>query len=143
MNIKIIYETQTGTTQYVAEVIQAELSQKGHQVQLHSIKYDGLNPSTEGMEVLIFGAPTYDDGKLEKTMKGYVDQAQIDLSKFKVVVFGLGNRTYPQFCMSADMLEKWVQDHQGKLISETLRVDGFPDDLNPILNWVRTLQSKL
>jgi flavodoxin I len=139
MNIKIIFETQTGTTQYVAETIQKQLTAAGHQVLLHSVKYDGPQPALEGVDAVIFGAPTYDDGMLEKTMREFIRQYSPDLSTKKIAVFGLGNSTYPQFCVAADMLNQWVRTKGGQPLLAPLKVDGFPDDLTPITTWVQQL----
>jgi flavodoxin I len=135
MRIKIIYETKTGTTQYVTEILQKEWSQKGHQVDTHTLKYQGDQPDLHGIDVVVFGAPTYNDGLVEETMQHFTEISSIDLSPFKVAVFGLGNREYPQFCTAATLLEKWVLEHQGKLVVEALKVDGFPNDLSPIIAW--------
>jgi flavodoxin I len=139
MNIKIVFETQTGATQYVAEVIRDNLQAAGHTVALHSVKYDGQQPSLEGFDVLLFGGPTYDDGKLEKNLREFITNYQPDLSQYKVAVFGLGNRTYPQFCVSADILEDWVKERGGTPLTEALRVDGFPDHLEKIKEYVDRL----
>lgn len=143
MHIKIIYETQTGTTQYVVEVIRDQLQAAGHQVHLHTIKYDGMQPSLEGMDAVLFGGPTYDDGKLEKTLRELIAHFQPNLTPYKVAVFGLGNRNYPQFCTSADILEDWVRACGGTPLVAPLRVDAFPDDLTEITSYVRSLLSAL
>ena len=143
MNIKIIYETQNGNTQYVAEVMQKLLGQVGHTVALHSAKYNGFQPDLANTQALLFGAPTYDDGYLEKTMQDLIAQFNPDLSQHKVAVFGLGNRIYPQFCKAADVLEEWVKKNNGVPVISTLRIDNFPDDLTPIEQWVNQLQQTL
>lgn len=139
MHIKIIYETQTGTTQYVAEVIRDQLQAAGHTVYLHTLKYDGMQPSLEAMDAVLFGGPTYDDGKLEKTLRECITNFQPNLSAYKVAVFGLGNRNYPQFCTSADILEDWVRSCGGTPLVAPLRVDAFPDDLTEITVYVQSL----
>ncbi len=143
MNIKIVYETQNGTTQYVAETILHQLQAAGHQVYLHSIKYDGAQPNLDGMDLILVGAPTYDDGKLEKTMLEFIQSFQVDFTNRKVAVFGLGNSTYPLFCRAADILEEWVRSKGGAPLVSTLRVDGFPDELQPIIEWTKQLQAAL
>jgi len=139
MNILILYETQNGSTQYVVEVMKSTLEKSNHQVTLHSLKYQGVTPDIESNDVIIFGAPTYDDGKLEKTMLAFISSFKADLSQKKVAVFGLGNRTYPQFCVSATILTEYVQSCHGQVLLEPLRVDGFPDDVTPITTWVSQL----
>lgn len=135
MNILIVYETQTGTTQYVAEVMQRELSSLSHQVKLHSIRYDGNSPDLSQADLVIFGGPTYDDGLLEKTLREFIQQFHPQLAEKKVAVFGLGNRSYPQFCKAADILEAWVVQSGGKCLVPSLRVDGWPNHLQQVQEW--------
>jgi flavodoxin len=136
MKIKIIYETQTGTTQYVAEVMQKKFATLGHQADLHSVRYNGSTPELEGYDAVLFGAPTYEDGKLETAMRVFITRFSTDLSKYKVAVFGLGNTTFPQFCVSAKILEEWVVQNKGVPSIPALKVDGFPDNVKPIEEWV-------
>jgi|GEM_PF-599869 len=143
MRIKIIYETQTGTTQYVSEVMQEKLTELGHQVDLHSVRYDGHSPDIIGYDALLIGAPTYEDGKLETAMRVFIARFTPNLSTYKVAVFGLGNSTYPQFCTSATILEDWVKKHGGTPLMPALKIDGFPDDLAPIEKWIAELNSQM
>jgi flavodoxin len=142
MKVKIVFETQTGTTQYVAEIIQKQLQAAGHTADLHSIKYQGQTPDFTGYDMVLFGAPTYEDGKLENTMRIYITKTTLDMSKMKVAVFGLGNSFYPLFCKSADALEEWVKKNNGAPLIPALRVDGFPDNLEPITSWTAQLIGK-
>lgn len=143
MKIKLIFETQTGTTQYVAETIQQQLTAKGHQVDLHSVRASGYQPVLDGYQAVILGAPTYDDGKLETAMKVLTTRYTADLSKYKVAVFGLGNSSYPIFCAAAPLLEEWVKKNNGTVVIPSLKVDGFPDNLAPITQWVDQLHAAL
>jgi flavodoxin I len=136
MKIKIVYETQSGTTQYVAELMQKELQALGHQADIHSVRYDGMQPDFSGYDGLLFGSPTYEDGQMENSMKVFTARTTLDLSKFKIGVFGLGNSYYPQFCTAADLLVQWVEKNQGKALTAPLKIDGFPDDVAPIQKWV-------
>jgi len=139
MNILIIYQTQNGTTQYVTEVIQKQLQDAGHQVSLHSVKMQGFELNMKDYDLILFGAPTYEDGKLENSMRVFVAKNSPDFSQKKVAVFGLGNKFYPQFCISADILAEWVRKNKGTLLVEPLKIDGFPDNLQPIQSWVASL----
>ncbi len=143
MNIKIIYETQTGTTEYISQVMREKLIALGHQVDLHSVRYDGHSPDISQCDAILIGAPTYEDGKLETAMRVFITRFTPDLSKHKVAVFGLGNSTYPQFCTSATLLEEWVKKQSGVPLLPALRIDGFPDDLTPVERWLEEFNAKL
>lgn len=143
MNVVIVFETLTGTTQYVAEVMQTKLVELGHQVDLHSVRYQGQEPDFSKYQVVLFGAPTYDDGKLEQGMRVFIAKSKVDLSQLKVAVFGLGNSSYPQFCIAADVLEQWVSQQGGHVAIPSLRIDGFPDDVTPIQDWIVELDKAI
>ncbi|MBW7955305.1 flavodoxin family protein [Patescibacteria group bacterium] len=143
MKAVIIYETLTGTTQYVAEAMQTQLKELGHEVDLHSLRYQGNQPDLSQYELILFGAPTYEDGKLEQAMRVFIARCKEDLSKYKVAVFGLGNSSYPQFCTSAKILEEWVIKQNGKPLVPVLRIDGFPDDMSPIEEWIDSVHQAL
>lgn len=136
MRVLIVYETLTGTTQYVAEVMQTKLAELGHQTDLHSVRYQGQDPDFSKYQMVLFGAPTYDDGKLEQGMRVFIAKCKADLSQLKVAIFGLGNSSYPQFCTSATVLEEWVTQQHGHVQIPSLKVDGFPDDVSPIQDWI-------
>lgn len=135
MKVKIIYSTQSGTTEYVAEVMQKHLSTLGHLADLHNVKKaEALD--LNGYDAILFGAPTYENGRLESGMQKFVTSFKSDFSKYKIGVFGLGNSMYPEFCTSAQILHDWVIQQHGKVTTSPLRVDGFPEDVTPLQHWV-------
>ncbi len=135
MKIKIIYETQVGTTKYVAEIIQKKLSTLGHEVDLHSLRTNGRQPDLTGYDAVLFGSPTYNSGQPEPTVSQFMNEFQNDLSPYKVAVFSLGDRSYPEFCGSAEILETWITGHGGNVSIPSLKIDGYPMDFSPILAW--------
>jgi flavodoxin I len=143
MKAIIIYETLTGTTQYVAEVMKDELVATGFTVDLHSVRYQGHQLNLKDYDLILFGAPTYEDGKLEQGMRVFIARTKEDFSQYNIAVFGLGNSTYPHFCASADILEEWVKKNNGTPLVPTLRIDGFPDDLTPITQWISEVCQKI
>lgn len=136
MRAIIVYNTQTGTTQYVAEILQSKLQEFGHQVDLHSVREQGSDLDFSSYQMVILASPTYDDGKLEQGMRVFITKCKADLSPLKMAVVGLGNTSYPQFCTAATILEEWVIQQKGHVQIPTLRIDGFPDDVTPIQDWV-------
>ncbi len=143
MQILILYTTQTGTTKYVSEIIEKVLIGTGHSVQLHNPQHDDPAKLATLPDVILLGAPTYDDGKLYQPMIDFLTKWKGDLNSRKLGIFGLGNRTYPLFCRSADLIGEWVGKNGGQITFETLRVDGFPDDKSEIENWAQVISTQL
>lgn len=139
MKVKIIYETQVGTTKYVAETIQKKLTELGHQVDLHAVRSRGMKPVIEGYDLVVFGSPTYNAGQLETSMTELVATFAPDLSSYKVAIFALGDQSYGHFCGAAEILEAWITARGGKLAVPTLKIDGYPKSATPIVEWAEQL----
>jgi len=137
MSILIIFGTVSGTTEYVATIIQRYLNEIGNQTDLYNV-FGSTQPSFTKYDTLLFGAPTYDEG-LEPSMMEFISQNTINLSKYKVAVFGLGDKIYPEFCTSVEILEKWIIKSSGKLSVLSLKIDGYPTETESIGRWVKQL----
>jgi flavodoxin I len=139
MKILILFSTMMGTTEEVAKRIQKNLMASGNQIDLYNV-FDNPEIDFAEYDVLIMGAPTYDEG-LEINMKQYIDQQNPNLSKQKIAIFGLGDKMYPQYCTSVDILEKWVTKNSGKLSIESLRIDGYPLTMAFIDGWAKQISN--
>lgn len=128
-----------GTTEVVAKSIQKSLAASGNQIDLYNV-FDNPEIDFSEYDVLILGAPTYDEG-LEINMKQYIDRQNPNLSKQKIAIFGLGDKMYPQFCTSVGILEKWVTKNSGKLSIESLRIDGYPIKTEFIDIWAKQISN--
>ncbi len=143
MKILILYTSQTGTTKYVSEIISKVLETAGHTILIHNPQSDNPTLLQSEFEVILLGAPTYEDGKLYQPMIDFLSTWKLDFSSKKIGIFGLGSTTYPLFCKAADILGQWVKKSGGSLFFSTLRVDGFPDDKTPIEQWANEVLSKI
>jgi len=139
MKVLIFYSTMMGTTEVVAKSIQKSLAASGNQIDLYNV-FDNPEIDFSEYDVLILGAPTYDEG-LEINMKQYIDRQNPNLSKQKIAIFGLGDKMYPKYCTSVDILEKWVIKNSGKLSIESLRIDGYPLTMEFIDVWVKEISN--
>lgn len=136
MKIKIIFGSEVGTTQYVAELMSKMLTDRGHEVDLHHVGLKGVQPVINDYEVLLFGSPTYYGGNLEQKMDKFVKEFKQSLGQFKIGIFSLGDSGYEHFCGSARILEDWVVNSGGKISLPTLKIDGYPHDTASIKQWV-------
>jgi len=135
MKTLIIYETQAGTTQYVATLIQQELLGLGQEAELHQVSVDG-SPNLDAYQTVIFGAPTYGHGNVDFKMADFLATFKPDLAGKNVAVFGLGESSYDVFCAAADILNQWVQTHGAKPLVSPLKIDGYPADIPVLKKWV-------
>ncbi|HLL60788.1 MAG TPA: flavodoxin domain-containing protein, partial [Candidatus Nitrosocosmicus sp.] len=68
-------------------------------------------------------------------------------SKTKFAVFGCGDSSYTNFCGAVLHLEEFVQKTGGKLVTDSLRIDGFFFDMDKSINltkeWTKRLNDKI
>ena len=150
MNILLVWATNSGTTQTVAQMITDALTAAGHTVNSKEARAATQEDFT-GPEVFILGSPSWDfDGK-----EGYPHEDFLPLmEKLKTLtvakpfaVFGLGDSSYKYFCGAVDHLEELVKNMKGTLLVPSLRIDKFYSDqtgnTDKLNAWVEELKKKL
>ena len=122
MKTKIIYGSDTGNTEVIAEDLVKLLGE--HEV----LTVDELEESDwEGNELYILGIPTWYDGELQSDWEDYLDDFQkIDFTGKTVAVFGLGDQIgYDEwFCDGIGILAEVVEKNGGKVIGNW-PTDGY------------------
>lgn len=150
MNILIVWATNSGTTQTVAQMITDALTTAGHSV----ISKEARQTSPEdftGPQAILLGSPSWDfDGN-----EGFPHEDFIPLiNKMKTMaiskpfaVFGLGDSSYRIYNGAVDHLEKFVSDVKGTLLIPSLRIDKYYSDqtgnTEKINAWIHTLVTAL
>ena len=122
MKTKIIYGSDTGNTEVIAEELVKLLGE--HEV----LTVDELEESDwGGNELYILGIPTWYDGELQSDWEDYLDDFQkIDFTGKTVAVFGLGDQVgYAEwFCDGVGILADIVEKNGGKVIGNW-PTDGY------------------
>lgn len=133
MTILIVYATNSSGTQSVSQLLGALLEKAGHRVTVVRAS-DAAPRDLLNYDAVLLGSCTWlgkgkglaAEGQLQEHMSAFVEQAQLlDLAHKPCAVFGLGDSSYTHFCAAADHLEKFVQEHGGRLIVPSLRIDGY------------------
>ena len=122
MKAKIIYGSDTGNTEVIAEDLVKLLGE--HEV----LTVDELEESDwGGNELYILGIPTWYDGELQSDWEDYFDDFQkIDFTGKIVAIFGLGDQVgYAEwFCDGVGILADIVEKNGGKIIGNW-PTDGY------------------
>lgn len=129
MNVLIAYATNAGGTYFASLAVQKLLKFKRHSVvckEVEDMEYSELKK----YDLLIFASPSWNyegaEGELQTSFKKFVREYAGDFIKNKpCAVFGLGDSSYLYFCGAVDRLEKFVKENGGKLLSSSLRIDGY------------------
>lgn len=141
--VLIVYGSTTGNTEMVAEQIMEYLDEFKPVMQDIA---DTAAADFEEFDAIIMGSSTWDDGLLQADFRDFVEDLDANLSDKKVAVFGLGDSSYPAFCEAAGLLEEVVAKLGGELMTESLKIDGFPDEEEneeKIKVWSKNVKSKL
>lgn len=147
MKILIVYATNSGSTFLAAQHLQSTAQGLGHEVMLQEIK--STDPSVFNQhDIVLWGSPSWDDNGAEgQPHQDFLDfmkeQQEIDLSAVKIAVFGLGDKSYHYFCGAVDHLEKFITDHQGKILTPSVRIDRFFNDqqacMQQLADWLNNV----
>lgn len=129
MNILLIYATNSGGTFLASEIVQNTLTSHNHTVTVKNVREADLG-ELANFDAIIFGSPSWDyEGKQGMPHEDYLpflEKAQGKTFAGKpFAIFGLGDRSFTYFTGAVDHLEEFVKKLQGKLIMESLRIDGF------------------
>ncbi len=148
MNILIAYATYSGGTQAASEFLNQTLTGLGHTVTVKMISEVSFEDSLT-YDLRIFGSPSWDNDGLEGQphmdfvtfMNNSVDKK---FAGKPVAVFGLGDSSYGHFCGAVDIIEEFVKKAEGKLVVESLKIDGYlfnMDSNNQLLTeWANKLK---
>ncbi|MCL5255398.1 MAG: flavodoxin domain-containing protein [Gammaproteobacteria bacterium] len=101
MNIHILVGTTSGNTEYLAEQLQDQLTQEGHQVTFHDQPAFDDVPQTDCLWLLCIathGAGEYADS-IAPFMEA-VQQHKPNLSAIKVALIAVGDSSYDTFCQA-------------------------------------------
>ncbi len=156
MEIRIVYETNSGGTYLVATRMAEVLVDKGLDVvvkKASEISEDFL--FHDGLTIL--GSPSWDfTDENGKRFEGYPHEMMLDLINCEVVrentgqkfaCFGLGDHDYTFFCGAVDHLEKYVDKVGGEKIVESLRIGEFyfneENNFDKVDKWLEDLVVRL
>jgi len=130
MNILLLYATYSSGTDIASQTVNDILSQK-HKV-TRKLVWD-----YEGKE----GQPHQD------FINFILNCANKTFENKSFAVFGLGDSSYAHFCGGVDELNSFVNKIKGKLIIDSLKIDGFyfnqADNLEKITSWTNDLMNKI
>jgi flavodoxin I len=148
MNVLLVYATNSGTTEVVAEFIADALTKAGNQTTVKEARVTKPE-DLDGFPLVLFGSPSWDFNGME----GMPHEEFLPLmeklraKKFpgkQFAIFGLGDTSYKHFCGAVDHLEKLVSDIGGTLAIPSIRIDNYYADVDgfngKILEWVGSIK---
>tara|TARA_B100000212_G_scaffold15187_2_gene10543 strand:- start:7755 stop:8255 length:501 start_codon:yes stop_codon:yes gene_type:complete len=128
MKIKLIYGSDTGNTELIAE----DIKNLWDEVEVTTV--DDLSSDHWNHDKFILGIPTWYDGELQSDWEDYFEEFQtIDFTNKTVAIFGLGDQLgYEEwFCDGIGILAEVILKNGGKVIGYTERDDSYDLDETP------------
>ncbi|MFV0432324.1 MAG: flavodoxin family protein [Alphaproteobacteria bacterium] len=144
----IIYGSDTGNTQAVAELIEETIS-SDYDVTLEDCADLGSNAFGDGYDIVFIGCSTWgvEPPEMQEDMEDFLDQIdedEVDLSGTKYVVFGCGDDSYPHFAEAVVMMSERMEERGATNVHEAIRIcDPWEDHEEEIKDWIAESLKKL
>ena len=140
-----MYGTLSGATMTAAELIGRTLTASGLEADvlpIENITKESLSP----YGAIIIGSPSWEDqGKdgqpLPEITAFLASLSPADMTGKKVVVFGLGDVSYPHFCGAVDVIEGKLKELNMTPAMESLKIDRYyslPDNEQKVKSWAES-----
>lgn len=143
----IVYGSTTGNTENTAGKIGDVLGQEGHEVVLQDVRKTKIEDLGNGYDLTLLGSSTWGDSEIEfqeDFASFFEEMDKADLKDKKVAVFGCGDSSYTYFCGAVDELQSKVESMGGKIVVESLKIDGDPGDAaGEIVDWAKEVAAAI
>lgn len=125
-NLRIVWASQSGNAQHLAEQLQQQLSAAGtsaHCLPLDQLTRKQLNNSAQ----IIFIVSTFAEGEAPEHARFFLKKLPTDcnLQHLKIHVLGLGDRRYPHFCQFAEQLQASLAAQGATISLPLMTVDNM------------------
>lgn len=143
MNITIIYGTETGNSEGLANDAEAKLNELGHSAEVFDMA-DVTVDQLKDSEVVLVVTSTWGDGEAPSNAEDLHDaleESSEDLSDVKYAVFALGDSSFEHFCQAGKDFDEFLGKLGAQQILPVQLSDGDYDDTFP--EWVESVAAKL
>lgn len=143
--IEVIVGTTLGSAEYVADEMMAQLTDQGHQVQVH------LTPTlceidTHAQWIIV--SSTHGAGDLPDNIQPFfneITEQKPDLSQVNFALCAIGDSSYDTFCQGPEKLISAIQDCDAKAFVDKIQIDVQLDPVpeDPALAWLAQWQQDI
>lgn len=150
MNILLVWATNSGTTQTVAQMVSDALTAAGHTVTSKEVREVTPQDFTAAQAILL-GSPSWDfeghEGYPHEDFLPFIEKMKTTEVAKPFAVFGLGDSSYKFYNGAVDHLEEFVKNMKGTLVVPSLKIDKFYNDqtgnTDKVNAWIEELKKKL
>lgn len=143
--IEVIVGTTLGSAEYVADEMMAQLTEQGHQVQVH------LTPTlceidTHALWIIV--SSTHGAGDLPDNIQPFfneITEQKPDLSQVNFALCAIGDSSYDTCCQGPEKLISAIQDCDAKAFVDKIQIDVQLDPVpeDPALAWLAQWQQDI
>jgi flavodoxin len=143
----LYYSSISGNTALVAEAIRSIFANAGITLTLQNVVED--TTWQDEVDFALFGCGTYGHGQLQSVLRKCTEETWKEKKiKIPCAAIGLGDHRYDvEYNMyAADILEDWIHEHGGSLITTALRINRSPlkpNNQKIIENWAKNFITTL
>ena len=127
MKVLIVYGSETGNTESIAEALGEQISAAGHEVKVLSAANASAEGLCNGYDAVLFGCSAWgtDEVELQSDFNTlFEDFDSIGVNGKKVACFASGDSSFEHYCGAVDVIEDKVQSLGATLMEEGLRIEG-------------------
>ncbi len=129
--IRIVYGSETGNTESIAQMLESELKGKGHDVDCASAADVPAKDLGNGYDCVLMGTSLWgvDEVELQGDFQEYENSfGDMGLSGKKCAAFTSGSADYPLCCHGVNFIEEKYNEVGATIITEGLRIEGDAND---------------
>lgn len=145
--VRIVYGSETGNTQSIAEEIARLLEEKGHTVKCESAADADPKDLAEGYDMVLLGTSVWgtDTIDLQSDFETFAEDFSVmGLAGVKCAAFASGDTSFQYFCGGVDYIEEHLQEVQAVLAAEGLKLEGeASSNKAEIAEWTERLAKSL
>ena len=145
MKLDILYATQTGNAEEVAQNLSTLAKNKGFIVSINEMNYYTLDQFRKLKNVAIVTS-TYGEGEVPEMGIEFwkeLESSSIKISNLKYGLIALGDRSHEIFCGAGKSISKKLDELDGNKIIENLECDGDTEGTQEWSNkFLEILKSK-
>lgn len=149
MNILILYETYSSSTETVAYLIAETINTSGSRSEVKKLT-DVETREYNDHDLVIFSTPSwFENGKEGQPHTNFLKfmekNNQASFVGLNCVFVGLGDSTYNKFCNAIEIVEKFFTDRGANVTLPTLKLDRYFINTNvekeKLVSWTNELLS--
>lgn len=125
--VRIVYGSETGNTESIAEAIRDHIKSKGHDVDCASAADVDAKGLGDGYDCVLMGTSVWgtDTIELQSDFEAYADAfADMGLTGKKCAAFASGDTAFELYCGGVDFIEEQYANVKATVIAEGLRIEG-------------------